>query len=97
MKKLAKIEVSKKLKRLSGWKKARGRNAITKTFKFDSFVSAFNWMTAIAFYAEQKNHHPEWFNVYNSVDVTLSTHDSGGITQLDIDMAKKMNSESNKK
>jgi len=97
MKKLAKIEVSKKLKRLSGWKKARGRNAITKTFKFDSFVSAFNWMTAIAFYAEQKNHHPEWLNVYNSVDVTLSTHDSGGITQLDIDMAKKMNSESNKK
>ena len=97
MKKLAKIEVSKKLKRLSGWKMARGRNAITKTFKFDSFVSAFNWMTAIAFYAEQKNHHPEWLNVYNSVDVTLSTHDSGGITQLDIDMAKKMNSESNKK
>ena len=97
MKKLAKIEVSKKLNRLSGWKMARGRNAITKTFKFDSFVSAFNWMTAIAFYAEQKNHHPEWFNVYNSVDVTLSTHDSGGITQLDIDMAKKMNSESNKK
>ena len=97
MKKLAKIEVSKKLKRLSGWKKARGHNAITKTFKFDSFVSAFNWMTAIAFYAEQKNHHPEWLNVYNSVDVTLSTHDSGGITQLDIDMAKKMNSESNKK
>ena len=97
MKKLAKIEVSKKLKRLSGWKMARGRNAITKIYKFDSFVSAFNWMTAIAFYAEQKNHHPEWFNVYNSVDVTLSTHDSGGITQLDIDMAKKMNSESNKK
>ena len=97
MKKLAKIEVSKKLKSLSGWKMARGRNAITKTFKFDSFVSAFNWMTAIAFYAEQKNHHPEWLNVYNSVDVTLSTHDSGGITQLDIDMAKKMNLESNKK
>ena len=97
MKKLAKIEVSKKLKRLSGWKMVRGRNAITKTYKFDSFVSAFNWMTAIAFYAEQKNHHPEWFNVYSCVDVSLSTHDSGGITQLDIDMAKKMNSESNKK
>ena len=91
MKKLAKIEVSKKLKRLSGWKMARGRNAITKTFKFDSFVSAFNWMTAIAFYAEQKNHHPEWFNIYNNVEVTLSTHDVSGVTQLDIDMAKQMN------
>ena len=91
MKKLSKIEVNKKLKRLSGWKMVRGRNAITKTFKFDSFVSAFNWMTMIAVYAEQKNHHPEWFNVYNNVEVTLSTHDVSGITQLDIDMAKQMN------
>ena len=48
-------------------------------------------MTAIAFYAEQQNHHPEWLNVYNNVDVTLSTHDSGGVTQLDINMAKQMN------
>jgi 4a-hydroxytetrahydrobiopterin dehydratase len=91
MKKLSKIEVNKKLKRLSGWKMVRSRNAITKTFKFDSFVSAFNWMTTIAVYAEQKNHHPEWFNVYNNVEVTLSTHDVSGITQLDIDMAKQMN------
>ena len=91
MKKLSKIEVNKKLKRLSGWKMVRGRNAIVKSFKFDSFLSAFNWMTAIAVYAEQKNHHPEWFNVYNNVEVTLSTHDVSGITQLDIDMAKQMN------
>ena len=91
MKKLSKIEVNKKLKRLSGWKIVRGRNAIVKSFKFDSFLSAFNWMTAIAVYAEQKNHHPEWFNVYNNVEVTLSTHDVSGITQLDIDMAKQMN------
>ena len=91
MKKLSKLEVSKKLKRLSGRKLVKGRNAITKSFKFNNFLSAFNWMTAIAFYAEQKNHHPEWFNVYNSVDVTLSTHDSGGVTQLDINMAKQMN------
>ena len=91
MKKLSKIEVNKKLKRLSGWKMVRGRNAITKTFKFDSFVSAFNWMTTIAVYGEQKNHHPEWFNIYNNVEVTLSTHDVSGVTQLDIDMAKQMN------
>ena len=91
MKKLSKIEVNKKLKRLSGWKMVRGRNAIAKSFKFDNFLSAFNWMTAIAVYAEQKNHHPEWFNVYNNVEVTLSTHDVSGITQLDIDMAKQMN------
>ena len=91
MKKLSKIEVNKKLKRLSGWKMVRGRNAIVKSFKFDNFLSAFNWMTAIAVYAEQKNHHPEWFNVYNNVEVTLSTHDVSGITQLDIDMAKQMN------
>ena len=91
MKKLTKLEVTKKLKRLSGWKMVKGRNAITKSFKFNNFLSAFNWMTAIAFYAEQQNHHPEWFNVYNNVDVTLSTHDSGGVTQLDINMAKQMN------
>ena len=91
MKKLSKIEVNKKLKRLSGWKMVRSRNAITKTFKFDNFVSAFNWMTTIAAYAEQRNHHPEWFNIYNNVEVTLSTHDVSGVTQLDIDMAKQMN------
>ena len=91
MKKLSKIELNKKLKRLSGWKMVKGRNAIVKSFKFDSFLSAFNWMTAIAVYAEQKNHHPEWFNIYNNVEVTLSTHDVSGVTQLDIDMAKQMN------
>tara|TARA_Y100000768_G_scaffold361245_1_gene319153 strand:- start:436 stop:732 length:297 start_codon:yes stop_codon:yes gene_type:complete len=91
MKKISKAELAKKLKRLSGWKLVKGRNAITKSFKFNNFLSAFNWMTAIAFYAEKQNHHPEWFNVYNNVDVTLSTHDSGGVTQLDINMAKQMN------
>ena len=90
MKKLSKVEVNKKLKRLSGWKMVKGRNAITKSFKFKSFLAAFNWMTAIAFYAEQKNHHPEWFNVYNKVDVILTTHDVGGVSLLDIDLAKKM-------
>ena len=92
IKKLTKTEVTQKLKRLSGWKMVKGRNAITKTFKFKDFIQAFSWMTAMAIYAEKKNHHPEWFNVYSTVKVILSTHDAGGITQLDIDLAKEMNS-----
>ncbi|MDC3154976.1 4a-hydroxytetrahydrobiopterin dehydratase [Pelagibacteraceae bacterium] len=91
MKKLSKTEVTQKLKQLSGWKMVKGRNAITKTFKFKDFIQAFGWMTAMAIYAEKKDHHPEWFNVYNTVVVTLSTHDSGGVTKLDLDMAQEMN------
>ena len=91
MKKLSKIEVTNKLKRLSGWKLVKGRNAITKTFKFKNFTEAFGWMTSMALYAEKIDHHPEWFNVYSTVEVTLSTHDAGGVTNLDIDMAREMN------
>ena len=91
MKKLSKTEVTSKLKRLSGWKLIKGRNAITKTFKFKNFTEAFGWMTSMALYAEKKDHHPEWFNVYSTVEVTLSTHDSGGVTNLDLDMAREMN------
>ena len=91
IKRLAKSEVTQKLKRLSGWKMVKERNAITKTFKFKDFMQAFGWMTAMAIYAEKKDHHPEWFNVYNTVIVTLSTHDSGGVTKLDLDMAQEMN------
>ena len=91
MKKLSKTEVTQKLKRLSGWKMVKGRNAITKTFKFKDFIQAFGWMTAMAIYAEKKDHHPEWFNVYSTVVVTLSTHDSGGVTKLDLEMAQEMN------
>ena len=91
MKKLSKIEVTNKLKRLSGWKLVKGRNAITKTFKFKNFTEAFGWMTSMALYAEKKDHHPEWFNVYSTVEVILSTHDSGGVTNLDLDMAREMN------
>ena len=91
MKKLSKIEVINKLKRLSGWKLIKGRNAITKTFKFKNFTEAFGWMTSMALYAEKKDHHPEWFNVYSTVEVTLSTHDAGGVTNLDLDMAREMN------
>jgi 4a-hydroxytetrahydrobiopterin dehydratase len=92
MKKLSAKERSEKLKKLTGWKLVKERNAITKTFNFKDFTQAFSWMTAMALYAEKKDHHPEWFNVYNTVEVTLSTHDAGGVTQLDIDLAKKMNS-----
>ena len=91
MKKLSKTEVTNKLKKLSGWKLVKGRNAITKTFKFKNFTEAFGWMTSVALYAEKKDHHPEWFNVYSTVEVTLSTHDAGGVTNLDLDMAREMN------
>ena len=91
MKKLSKTEVTNKLKKLSGWKLVKGRNAITKTFKFKNFTEAFGWMTSMALYAEKKDHHPEWFNVYSTVNVTLSTHDAGGVTSLDLDMAREMN------
>ena len=91
MKKLSKTEVSKKLKKLAGWKLVKGQNAITKIFKFKDFTEAFGWMTSMALYAEKKDHHPEWFNVYSTVEVTLSTHDAGGVTNLDIDMAQEMN------
>ena len=92
MKKLSAKERSEKLKKLTGWKLVKKRNAITKTFNFKDFTQAFSWMTAMALYAEKKDHHPEWFNVYNTVEVILSTHDARGVTQLDIDLAKKMNS-----
>ena len=92
MKKLSKTEVTNRLKKLSGWKLVKGRNAITKIFKFKDFTEAFGWMTSMALYAEKKDHHPEWLNVYNTVEVTLSTHDADGVTGLDLDMAQKMNS-----
>lgn len=91
MKKLSVKERSEKLKKLTGWKLVKGRNAITKKYKFKNFRETFAWMTHMALYAEKIDHHPEWFNVYNNVDVTLSTHDAGGVTNLDFDLAKRMN------
>lgn len=75
---------------LEGWSEAQGRDAISKTFNFADFNAAFGWMTRAALTAEQMNHHPEWFNVWNRVEVTLSTHDAGGLTALDVKLAKKM-------
>lgn len=63
---------------------------LVKTFKFKSFIRAFGWMTQIAMWAEKLNHHPEWFNVYNKVEVKLATHDADGITELDFKLAAKM-------
>ena len=75
---------------LDGWSLLESRDAITKTFKFKNFNEAFGWMTRAALIAEQMNHHPEWSNVWNRVEVTLSTHDAGGLTELDIKLASKM-------
>lgn len=74
----------------NGWHSTEGRDAITKTFNFRNFVEAFGWMTRVAIWAEKLNHHPEWANVYKTVEVTLSTHDAGGLTALDVKLAKKM-------
>jgi 4a-hydroxytetrahydrobiopterin dehydratase len=75
---------------LPEWHTVEGRDAITRTFKFADFNRAFAFMTRAALLAEKLDHHPEWFNVYNKVEVTLSTHDAGGVTHKDIEMAKAM-------
>jgi 4a-hydroxytetrahydrobiopterin dehydratase len=73
-----------------GWTMVDGREAITKRFVFGDFNEAFGWMTRVALVAEHMNHHPEWFNVYKTLDVTLATHDVGGLSNLDVAMASKM-------
>jgi 4a-hydroxytetrahydrobiopterin dehydratase len=76
--------------RVPGWKAADGRDAIQKTFKFKDFNAAFGFMTRAALIAEKMDHHPEWLNVWNRVEVTLSTHDAGGLTELDLKLAEAM-------
>ncbi|MBR0971754.1 MULTISPECIES: 4a-hydroxytetrahydrobiopterin dehydratase [Bradyrhizobium] len=76
---------------LSGWTEIEGRDAIAKTFVFKDFNEAFGFMTRAALVAEKMDHHPEWRNVYKTVEVVLSTHDAGGVTALDIELAKTMN------
>ena len=78
------------LSRLTGWSETPGRDAITKKFVFKDFNQAFGFMTRAALVAEKMDHHPEWFNVYKTVEVTLSTHDAGGLTELDIKLAETM-------
>jgi 4a-hydroxytetrahydrobiopterin dehydratase len=78
------------LAKLKGWSEVGGRDAITKKFVFADFNEAFGFMTRAALVAEKLDHHPEWFNVYKTVEVTLSTHDAGGLTELDVTLAKAM-------
>ena len=79
------------LKGLSGWNEVAGREAIARTFVFRDFNEAFGFMCRAALVAEKKDHHPEWRNVYKTVEVVLATHDAGGVTALDIELAKAMN------
>lgn len=90
--KLTQIERNDELLSLlnNDWKIVDNRDAIFKKFKFKSFVQAFSWMTSVAIIAEKMDHHPEWANVYNTVEVTLTTHSVGGLTKLDLTLARKM-------
>jgi 4a-hydroxytetrahydrobiopterin dehydratase len=89
--KLSPAARSAALAKLAGWQQeASGRDAIAKTYVFADFNAAFGFMTRAALVAEKMDHHPEWFNVYKTVQVTLSTHDAGGVTELDIALADAM-------
>ncbi len=94
--KIPSSEIEKEIKNLKGWTKVKDRDAIRKNFKFTDFKAAWAFMSEIATYAEEINHHPEWFNVYNKIEITLNTHDVGGLSDLDIKMAQKIDSEINK-
>jgi 4a-hydroxytetrahydrobiopterin dehydratase len=74
----------------AGWRLVEGRDAIAKSFTFGSFVEAWGFMSRVALWAEKLDHHPEWFNVYKRVDVTLSTHDAGGLSALDVKLARRI-------
>jgi 4a-hydroxytetrahydrobiopterin dehydratase len=78
------------LAKLTGWSEVSGRDAIAKTFVFEDFNEAFGFMARAALIAEKLDHHPEWFNVYKTVEVTLSTHDAGGLTERDVALAQAM-------
>ena len=90
MQKLEKAARTQAMNTLMGWKKTRGRDAIHKTFVFADFNAAFAWMARVAMMAEKLDHHPEWSNVYKTVNVTLTTHDAGGLSDLDVKMARFM-------
>ncbi len=85
-----KIPVAEALKNLSGWTAAPDREAIAKSFKFADFNAAFAFMTEVALSASRLDHHPEWSNVYNRVEVVLTTHDAGGVTANDVELARIM-------
>ncbi len=86
--KLTEAERAVALKDLPHWRSVDGRDAIARSFKFKNFSEAWGFMARVALLAESQDHHPEWFNVYNRVDVTLSTHDCGGLSTRDVKLAK---------
>ena len=88
--KLSASVAAQEMAKLADWEFENDGAAIKKTFKFKDFNAAFSFMTRVALLAEKMDHHPEWFNVYNRVDVKLNTHDAGGLTALDFKMAGKM-------
>jgi 4a-hydroxytetrahydrobiopterin dehydratase len=88
--KLSEEERNAALAELSGWALVEGRDAIEKSFKFKTFNEAWGFMNRVALAAEKLNHHPEWFNVYNRVDIVLSTHDCDGLSALDVTLAKRI-------
>jgi 4a-hydroxytetrahydrobiopterin dehydratase len=86
--KLSEAERKAALVELKGWQTVGGRDAIKKAFKFGDFNEAFGFMSRVALMAERMDHHPEWFNVYNRVEITLSTHDAGGLSERDVRLAR---------
>ena len=93
--KMSPAEITESLSGLAGWEKIPDRDAIQKTFFFQDFSEAFSWMTRVALLAEKMDHHPEWYNVYNRVEVTLSSHDVDGLSQRDFALAKLMDGTEN--
>ena len=90
MMRLSESDIDEELKKLSGWDVKDGK--LHKEFQFDNFNQAFGFMTRAAMEIEKMNHHPEWFNVYNRITVELTTHDAGGITDNDVNLARILNS-----
>ena len=81
---------SEAVRELQGWAEVQDRDAIRKIYHFATFTEAWGFMSQVALFAEKMDHHPEWFNVYKTVEVTLSTHDAGGVTELDVKLAEAM-------
>lgn len=90
MKKLTDTERSAALAQLTAWKLQDGRDAVERSIKFKNFSAAWGFMTRVALAAEAMDHHPEWSNVWNRVDIVLSTHDAGGLTERDVALARKI-------
>lgn len=87
---LSQAALREALTSLEDWTMSEGGDALERSYRFSDFMTAFGFMGRVAVYADVVNHHPEWFNVYNRVDVTLTSHDAGGITRRDIAMARFM-------